>query len=225
MLVGETYDDDIGPELLQDVIRDDVYGIRNLRAPHVQYVLDVGANVGFFSVMARMLFPHATVIAIEPDAETYDKLLLNTAELDIETDRSALGNGDPMFVQVMSVTDHTSHRTTERAEEGSGQRIETYRLAQLVERFGIRPESCVFKFDCEGGERFLMDAESSAILSRAMHIGIELHQDATGISFPAFREWLRSFASPDHQVDDAELRASSDPWKMARVSARASLGA
>ncbi|MBX2800075.1 MAG: FkbM family methyltransferase, partial [Myxococcales bacterium] len=118
MIVGTDYQHDIGSDLLQEIILDDVYGIRGLDHGRVQYVLDVGANIGFFAVMARMLYPRAKIIAVEPIPATLDILRQNIAELDIAVDTCALGTGQPMYMKSMDDTDHTLHRVTTTPASG-----------------------------------------------------------------------------------------------------------
>lgn len=217
MIVGQgNYVDDIGAELLQDIVRDDVYGVRGLNPDRVGFVLDIGANVGFFAVMCRMLFPRAKIVAVEPDPDAFAMLALNTAELDIVLDQRALGDGRRMYTEVIDAADHTLNRT--RSEpNGNGTAVPTSTLTSLLEAHAIEPERCVFKFDCEGGERYLLDSAATTILSRAFHIGIEFHQDSTMIGFPRWKRWLHSFAQAHHHVDDAELVDTPEPWRMARV--------
>ena len=58
----------VGAEVFNEVIRLDRYGIREFNRRHKEYevltVVDVGANVGYFSVMASCLFPSTKRIAI-----------------------------------------------------------------------------------------------------------------------------------------------------------------
>lgn len=59
-------------------------------------VLDIGANVGAFSVWAKRRWPEATIIAFEPHPDNYELLLANCAHL-----------GDAFGSQRMAVADRT----------------------------------------------------------------------------------------------------------------------
>ena len=43
------------------------------------YVLDAGANIGLASRIFAMLWPHAMIISLEPDADNFAMLELNAA--------------------------------------------------------------------------------------------------------------------------------------------------
>ena len=73
----------------------DAYGLRQC-AHAVESVIDIGANVGFFSVAARVLCPKAQIVSIEPDPTTFEQLLKNVDHLRIQPINAALGTGDPV---------------------------------------------------------------------------------------------------------------------------------
>ena len=47
------------------------------KAKYVKTILDVGANIGAFTLAAREVFPTAKIISIEPDPETFQILKMN----------------------------------------------------------------------------------------------------------------------------------------------------
>src|SRR5262245_45123028 len=57
--------------IMGDVINiflDDEYGLRSLQFP-IRTIVDIGANIGLFSLWARHNFPNATIHAYEPNLE------------------------------------------------------------------------------------------------------------------------------------------------------------
>jgi hypothetical protein len=54
-------------ELFRDIILDDEYWLHSLPACEINNILDVGANIGLFSVAARICFPQACIHAYEPN--------------------------------------------------------------------------------------------------------------------------------------------------------------
>jgi hypothetical protein len=54
-------------ELFRDIILDDEYWLHSLPACEIKNILDVGANIGLFSVAARICFPQACIHAYEPN--------------------------------------------------------------------------------------------------------------------------------------------------------------
>ena len=60
-----------------DIAARDVYGLRDVR--DAQRIVDVGANIGVFTVLAARRFPRATVYALEPESENFSVLTENIA--------------------------------------------------------------------------------------------------------------------------------------------------
>jgi hypothetical protein len=54
-------------ELFRDIILDDEYWLHSLPASQINSILDVGANIGLFSVAAKIYFPQACIHAYEPN--------------------------------------------------------------------------------------------------------------------------------------------------------------
>ncbi len=71
------------------VIRND-YGLRH-RLPEVRTILDIGANVGFFSIAARARYPRAIIHAYEPNPRVLPFLRTNASGLGIEVYPEAVG--------------------------------------------------------------------------------------------------------------------------------------
>ena len=73
---------DIGTS--QAVITGDEYGLHPfLHSPlrhEVRTVVDIGANIGAFTLAARRMFPNARVIAVEPDPENNELLRRNCGD-------------------------------------------------------------------------------------------------------------------------------------------------
>lgn len=64
-------------------------------------ILDIGANIGAFSVWAAERFPNATIFAYEPNPQTFSDLEENVAGLDVSLRRVAVADFDgkaPLFL-------------------------------------------------------------------------------------------------------------------------------
>jgi FkbM family methyltransferase len=163
------------------IIRVDCYGIRDfvnglgLRSlppdPRSIRVIDIGANVGYFSVLARMLLPYSKIYAVEPCADTLPVLNENTANLDIYIIPSALGPSGTT-VTCCHGRDSGSNYTV---ASGSGVQITCFSLAELMNK-GLGTSVTVIKSDCEGGEQSIIESEGeTAALLCADHVAMELH--------------------------------------------------
>ena len=76
--------------MFESCIKTGSYGLRKC-AHAVSSILDIGANVGFFSVTSRILCPDAKVVSLEPDPTTFLQLLANCKHLRIQPINIAFG--------------------------------------------------------------------------------------------------------------------------------------
>lgn len=119
------------------------------------HVLDIGANVGAFSIRAARYSPH--VVAVEPVAAEVlrENLRLNRAKVTVI--EGALGDGNPREIDW----------------DGTRVRVQTYTLAHLIRMAG----GCDFlKCDCEGAEWLIRPDDLSGI----RRIEMELHLPPIG---------------------------------------------
>jgi FkbM family methyltransferase len=130
-------------------------------------IVDLGANIGLSSLYLQKCWPRARVIAVEPQLDNFNMLLLNApkaiplrAAATSELCRMAITNPDaPAW----------SYRTT-KSESGT---IDGITVDQIIE---LNPEHDPFicKIDIEGYERELF-SKNTDWLSRFTIIVIELH--------------------------------------------------
>ena len=124
-------------------IRND-YGLRQ-QLKDVETILDVGANVGFFSIAARADYPSAKIHAYEPNRRIFPFLRSNTEQLGIDTYQEAVG-ADEGRVSIADEGDSNQAKTIASADGG----IPQIALQRAVERLGGRVD--LLKLDCEGAE-------------------------------------------------------------------------
>jgi FkbM family methyltransferase len=124
-------------------IRND-YGLRH-GLPEVRTILDVGANIGFFSIAARARYPGAAIHAYEPNPRVLPFLESNTAELGISVYPQAVG-GHEGFVSMLDSGASNQARTS-ASTVGA---IPQVTLETAVDRLGGSVD--LLKLDCEGAE-------------------------------------------------------------------------
>lgn len=147
-------------------------------------VIDVGANIGCFSMLAaRRVGPTGRVIAAEPADAAYGQLCRNlglNAMSNVTPVRAAIGakDGRARF-HVHDVSGLSSlldsvdgHETGARIVE-----VEVVSLETLFETTGV--EYCDYmKIDCEGEEYTILDSITPALASRIGQITLEVHHIA-----------------------------------------------
>jgi FkbM family methyltransferase len=153
----------------------DVYGSHLIRPGWV--VLDLGAGIGDFSVMAsRSVGVSGTVIAIEPTPDDFECLLAN-----LET--NGCRNVIPIRAAVSDLEENLA-----LSFKGRVTQTRARRLRDLIIEAGADPLSVRFaKVDIEGQEASVVP-DNLDIFGRCERIAIELHNGAGDLLGPLMRE-------------------------------------
>ena len=120
------------------------YGL-NKQLDHTQTIVDIGSNLGFFSIAARSYYPNATIQAYEPNPRIVPLLRQNVSQLGITIYPEAVG-GECGCVEIVDSGDCNQARTA-TSQNGSIQQVS---LATAVARIGGTVD--LLKLDCEGAE-------------------------------------------------------------------------
>jgi FkbM family methyltransferase len=127
-----------------DVALDDEYGLKSLPF-EPRTILDVGANVGLFSLFARHYFRSALIHAYEPNPRIFPFAAKNLARVDVSGFQAGLGS-HAGFAEICDSRD-SRQAQTQLIEKGSV-RIDS--LGQAIERLNGSVD--LMKLDCEGAE-------------------------------------------------------------------------
>ncbi|MGO9934974.1 MAG: FkbM family methyltransferase [Steroidobacteraceae bacterium] len=170
----------IGPQVfsgLREIWVRDVY-LKNdyLAIPRGSTVVDLGANLGNFTILALAQHDDVRVVAVEPSVALSDNL------------REAVSkNGWSHRVAVKRAFVGIATRVQSSDAENPDYRAAPFISEQeFLEEFGIRKIDFL-KCDIEGSEFFLLDPNSK-LLSITTNLAIEIH--AWGGSVPGFLEHL-----------------------------------
>lgn len=159
------------------------------RIPRDGVVIDIGANIGFFSLYA--VRAGSRVYAFEPFPETFAELLRNI-------DRSGVSNlvkAYPFAIGRMSgeVRLHIGESSTANSalrESSASVTVQQKTLQDVFEENSI--EHCHFlKMDCEGSEFEILLNADRELLKRVEFIALEYHDHLTCHKHPALLEKLR----------------------------------
>lgn len=148
-------------------------------------VIDVGANVGIFSLLAA---PAADlVLSFEPLPEAFDCLSRNVASVQagnvICVNRAVAGNEGQALLCANAALTAGRLLSTDGAERNavSIHQVETVTLAGIFEEWSV--DRCAFlKLDCEGAEFAIFDSTPSALFQRIDRIALEVHEKIAGRS-------------------------------------------
>ena len=192
--------------VLQDACRVRYWGL-----DYFDTVIDIGANIGVFSIMMRMLHPKARIIAVEPSNRSLDILRSNLDHMHIEIDARALGDGSVMHLQYGRkkspmgdwFSPHKKHKYSDSVETVPFWMIFEDNDCKIGDKFFV-------KIDCEGCEQYLVgDIKSENILVRASQVLLEVHFKAPknpwhGDYMPEFEiyeEWVNDIFSKTHTIE------------------------
>ena len=137
------------PSLALDFINlalDDEYGLRHLpRKP--RRVVDVGANIGLFSLLTKLFFPEAIVHAYEPNPRAAVFAVKNLQTAGVTLFNEALGSE---FGSALIQDNSDSLLATTKFDGQINSGIPVIPLSEAVRRIG--GEIDLLKLDCEGAE-------------------------------------------------------------------------
>ena len=139
-----------------------------------KYILDAGANSGFSTVLFKLLWPNASIVAVEPDAKNFEALMRNTAPFDgIYTLNGGLWGKKARIGQTANHGEWGRVFFSKRWYQRGG--MPAYGVKDIAKRFDI-PAFDLVKIDIEGAEGmvFAPRADTSWIGDAAV-ISLEVH--------------------------------------------------
>jgi FkbM family methyltransferase len=143
----------------------------------INFVLDLGANVGYSSVWFANVFPDARIVAVEPDASNAALARANLCPYGerVRVVEAAIWDRPTGLVLDRTYRDGREWSVTVR-EAGAGEAPDTRALdiASLLAEEGM-PTIDLLKMDIEGAERVLFRHRSDEWLRRTRNYVVELH--------------------------------------------------
>ncbi len=169
--------------IFKEIFMEDLYDIRFLKH-HLKsdpVIVDIGANVGFFSLFMAAQMPGSKILAFEPLPANFGHLQrhfqLNADKGLICQNKAIAGtkgtvelyfNPDAGFTALASVHTAFDGSNTGRVE------VEAVTLPDIFSQFGIGTLD-LLKLDCEGAEYDILYRCPDPLLSRVKLIAMETH--------------------------------------------------
>jgi len=178
------------------LFRYDTYDLRKFNTEYIKTFIDIGGNIGMVSIMARVLFPFARIVSIEPAKDTFELLKSNVKNLAIECYNEALGPGVPLWFYRQRFKG--LHKFINDEEIKKWSTVVEYQtisksLPDIIKSHKIDLSvPFILKVDCEGGEKYLRNDESIEVMKQAVQICTELHMGFGGTK-KDFEEFLGKF--------------------------------
>ena len=178
----------------REIVRKDCYLVRKYFNDSIDYIFDIGANVGIFTLLSNFIHPTANIVAYEPCKYTFDYLIDNAGYIDnVEFRTEALGDGSMLYLYDTGYSGcNLFYKENETDNEVDNTPTKSVLLSDII-RSKIKLNSNYFiKMDCEGGERFLLnDRESINVITESIQTAIEVHFPPVGC--PVRREAAERF--------------------------------
>src|SRR5262249_47317322 len=134
-------------------------------------VLDIGANVGAFTLLAARAAPQGRICAVEPETGNFALLQQNVAlnrAQNVDLLQAAVGASEGRAL----VSSGGILSSTVTDSGNAGQTVPQVTLASLVARLG---EVDLLKMDCEGAEFDIFFSTPLPVLRKIRRITMEYH--------------------------------------------------
>jgi FkbM family methyltransferase len=147
-------------------------------------IVDLGANVGIFTLYAARCAPHAKILAVEPFPSSFHRLVETVRSHGIEErvkclNAAATGTNSMRIMPDSAVPSQrrrlasiSSSSSVNSGTEVAGQTLETILNENRLERVDL------LKIDIEGSEYEVFLSSSNNVLARVHRIAMEYHGDA-----------------------------------------------
>lgn len=171
-------------EMFREVFTSEIYSCEEVWPPAADsVVLDIGANIGLYSLMVARRWPDIVVHAFEPAPDSYATLVRNVAEngfdMRVQCHRAAVTDESGSVVLFRDRTSACDSLVAPQGEWCSRALdevvVESIALDDLFSTF-LDPERHVLvKIDAEGSEFDILSGASPGVLSRIDQLVLECH--------------------------------------------------
>jgi len=170
--------------------------------PSGSLAIDVGANVGFFSVrFARWVETSGEVISIEPEKKNFESLISALKREDLlgrvralKAVAAAASGTAFLEINALHPADHKLSR------DGTGIAVDAVTLDSLVPQKGSRRPSLI-KIDVQGAEMMVLQGASEILKLSGPALFVELHEEGLarfGTSVSAILSHLSNYGYEAH---------------------------
>jgi FkbM family methyltransferase len=183
-------------DLIEEIWVRDSYTRNNLKLCPGAVVIDIGANIGAFTVWIARANPKARIIAVEPDPRNLTFLsrnLFRNAVTNVSVVPAACG-GEKGEGVIYARGSGALHSLFSNDMQGSTfyplYKAAIVTLEEIFDQYSV--ERCdLLKIDCEGSEYDILFSSSVKTLSRISKISLEYHVGFNEHSPAALESFLR----------------------------------
>jgi FkbM family methyltransferase len=156
-----------------EIFLDDTYQLRRANdLPRQSVIVDIGGNIGLFSIYAKSIYKYSRVYSIEPNHKVLPSLMKNSKKFDFEVFPVAICKTHQKVKVLDSIESHLMARTL---DDPSGHQTGVP-FESIFENVGGKID--FLKMDGEGAEWSVF--ESDIDWSRVRYISFEYHEFGKG---------------------------------------------
>lgn len=175
------------------------YDVHLKTAP--SYIIDCGANIGLSTVFFACKFPYARIIAVEPDRNNFDYLIMNTARYhNVTCINKAIWSNSCRLKLIDPGVGSWGYQTVE-ASEDEEKTIEAITLDSILCNYNI-DKIDLLKIDIEGAEVELFSRNYNNWLSRTNLLAIELHENLNNDIKTSFFKTIESYPCKQYYLGE-----------------------
>jgi FkbM family methyltransferase len=144
-------------------------------------IIDIGANVGFFTMFALSKFPNCTIYSYEPIYSNFRQLIknrdMNSSKKVYCFNKAVCGHSGKINIYFNPTDSFTTAATVITSEDKDIKSIEVpcLSLSEIFEKNKI--EDCdLLKLDCEGAEYEILYNSPEETILKINQLAIEVHQ-------------------------------------------------
>ena len=144
-------------------------------------VLDVGANLGFFSIFMGTEKPDATIYAFEPMPVNFKRLRQHQSEfpkIDLHIYQEAVSGGPgtlELFYEDPDKFTDTAGVVQIRTEDTKKMEVKATSIMEIISRFDLKKIDFL-KLDCEGSEYDILYSLPQSAFDMISYMMIETHE-------------------------------------------------
>jgi len=179
----------------------------------VKTVIDVGGNIGIYTLLVKRLYPNSKVFTFEPIPLVYDCLRKNTSFLkNVNLNNFALGESnsflDMEFDQDQSGLSKFSDLPSKDLENNSLVKVEVKRLTDFCNDNNLKKID-LLKIDVESAEKFVLLGGKDILKSvRYLHIEVTIEDNKNY----TFSELISLLYSKDYNFQLVYYRSFNDKF-------------
>lgn len=152
----------------------DSYGIKALRHNAYDTIIDIGGNIGTFTLNVQRIFPKAKIYVFEPDKNNYQVLLnnikANGLEKRVRSFNCAISSQEDKTIPIYMHHDSANISTINKSQSSFPAENQSFR--HISKLFG---KKTLLKIDIEGGEYDIFIDKNTSKIKKINTIVLEFH--------------------------------------------------